>query len=307
MAAYRGADPFRAPTDQVMGSGTWALRVSPSQCIWRVLLISSFVSFLLWKCCLQLIRLTFPGHRKDPFPPETSLNRADVDGSRPRRLFQADFALSISLAGFISPQRIVTMFGSSLLWQLWQTSSRPCASFNVLGNSNRTLSLLFLVTVSPQYYLTIALVGVSLAHAGSSAWGGSSTTRCPTWGASMLPPRSALEIAIDEVIMAGLLVLIYSARMGSVHPSSYYFSASSLRFGHHFRGDISKLNSLLSRDQCPFRSSTCSLEIALLLVLKFLSHCFCVHVRPVSTMATSEIGFTYTSPTSLVITLVLIT
>ena len=124
-------------------SGTWALRVSPSQCIWRVLLISSFVSFLHWKCCLQLIRLTFPGHRKDPFPPETSLNRADVDGSRPRRLFQADFALSISLAGFLSPQRIVTMFGSSLLWQLWQASPGLCASFNVLGNSYRTLSLLF--------------------------------------------------------------------------------------------------------------------------------------------------------------------
>ena len=58
---------------------------------------------------------------------------------------------------------------------------------------------------------------------------------------------------------------------------------------------ISKIGSTLSRDQCPFRSFTCSLEIALILVLKFLCHGFFLHLRPVSTLGTSELGFTYSN------------
>jgi len=132
-------------------------------------------------------QIDIPGPQERPFFPrrlvsiKQTLMVRDLDVC-----FQADFALSISLAGFLGPRRITTMFGSSLLWQLWQASSwRPCASFNANGKKLPDAQPSILVTVSPRVvsqYLIIAHVEASLAHAGSSAWGSSSSTRCPTWG-----------------------------------------------------------------------------------------------------------------------------
>ncbi len=87
MAAYRGADSFRAPTDQVYGPYA-SLHLSA---FGESSGFDRFVLSLHWKYCLQLIRLTFPGHRKDHLPPATSLNQAGVDVSRPRRLFSSRF------------------------------------------------------------------------------------------------------------------------------------------------------------------------------------------------------------------------
>ena len=65
MAAYRGADSFRAPTDQVYGPYA---SLHPSV-FGESSGFDRFMSSLHWKYCSQLIRLTFPGHRKDPFSP----------------------------------------------------------------------------------------------------------------------------------------------------------------------------------------------------------------------------------------------
>ena len=51
----------------------------------------------------------------------------------------------------------------------------------------------------------------------------------------MLPPRSALEIAIDKDIMVSPGSHLFSSN-GVSSPQFLLFSASSLRFGHHFRG-----------------------------------------------------------------------